>query len=91
MLIAANKGRVRDLARLYSEIGPDEVQLNTPLRPCAEKPLCRAEVEAAAAEVEDELARLGAGAIKVITVYGQKAPAVAPVSAPDTLRRRGKV
>lgn len=91
MLIGANKGRAKELARLYSEIRPDEVQLNTPLRPCAEKPLFRAEVEAAAAEVETELARLGAGDIKVITVYGQKAPAVKPVSAPDTLRRRGKV
>jgi wyosine [tRNA(Phe)-imidazoG37] synthetase (radical SAM superfamily) len=91
MLISANKGQAKELARLYSEIRPDEVQLNTPLRPCAEKPLCRAEVEAAAAEVAAELARLGAGDIKVVTVYGQRAPAVKPVSAPDTLRRRGKV
>ena len=91
MLIGANKGRARDLARLYAEIGPDEVELNTPLRPCAEKPLPQPELEAISAEVSAELARLGAGKIKVVDVYRAGHPKVTPVSAPETLRRRGKI
>jgi len=90
MVLAANKDQAKGLARLYADIGPDEVQLNTPLRPCAERPLPREELEAVAAAVSAELSRLGAGAIRVINVYGEKAPEVEPVSAPDTLLRRGK-
>ena len=90
MFVAANRDQARALARLYADIGPDEVQLNTPLRPCAERPLSREELGAVAAEVSAELSRLGAGAIRVINVYGEKAPEVEPVSAPDTLLRRGK-
>lgn len=86
MLIAANKDRARDLARLYSRIAPDEIQLNTPLRPCAEKPISREEMAAARREVE---AVLGPG-IKVVDVYTSKVPEVKPLSAPDTLKRRGK-
>lgn len=91
MFVGANKSSARGLARLYAEIGPDEVQLNTPLRPCAEKPLSREEMEACVSGVKDELGKLGAAGIKVVSVYDEKAPKVEPVSAPDTLRRRGKI
>ncbi len=91
MFVAANRARARELAGLYAEIGPDEVEINTPLRPCAEKPLPRAELEAVSAEVSAELVRLGAGKIKVIDVYRAEHPKVTPVSAPETLRRRGKI
>lgn len=91
MFIAANRERARELARLYAEIGPDEVELNTPLRPCGEKPLPKAELEAVSAEVSSELARLGAGKIKLTNVYTERHPEVTPVSGAETLRRRGKV
>lgn len=91
MLIGRNKASVLELAALYARIGPDEVQLNTPLRPCAQKPLSRAEVELACQLVKAELKRLGKGGIKVISAYSEKHPEVIPVSAPDTLKRRGKV
>lgn len=91
MLIGLNKASAPELAALYALIEPDEVQLNTPLRPCAEKPLSRAEVELACLLVKAELKRLGKGGIKVISVYSEKHPEVAPVSAPATLKRRGKV
>lgn len=91
MLIARNKASVPALAALYAQIEPDEVQLNTPLRPCAEKPLSRAEMELACLLIKEELKRLGKGGIKVISVYSEKHPEVSPVSAPDTLKRRGKV
>lgn len=91
MLTARNKARVLDLAALYAAIVPDEIQLNTPLRPCAEKPLSRAEMDLAALIVSEELRRLNSGGIKVLNVYGQKAPKPVPLSSADTLRRRGKL
>ncbi len=91
MLIGLNRDRVRELSALYAQITPDEVQLNTPLRPCAQKPLPREELEAAAAEVSRELARRGAAGVRVIHVYGEQAPKVAPLSGPDTRKRRGKI
>ncbi|MHB0995424.1 MAG: radical SAM protein [Elusimicrobiales bacterium] len=91
MLIDLNKASAPELAALYARIEPDEVQLNTPLRPCAQKPLSRAEVELACQLVKAELKRLGKSGIKVISVYSEKHPEVAPVSAPDTMKRRGKV
>lgn len=91
MLIGLNKASAPELAALYAQIGPDEVQLNTPLRPCAEKPLSRAELELSCLLIKAELKRLGKGGIKVISVYSEKPPKVSPVSAPDTLKRRGKV
>jgi wyosine [tRNA(Phe)-imidazoG37] synthetase (radical SAM superfamily) len=91
MLIERNKACAAELAALYARIEPDEVQLNTPLRPCAQKPLSRAEVELACQLIKEELKRLGKGGIKVISVYSEKHPEVAPVSAPDTLKRRGKI
>jgi wyosine [tRNA(Phe)-imidazoG37] synthetase (radical SAM superfamily) len=91
MLIAGNKARVLDLAANYAAICPDEVQLNTPLRPCQEKPLSRVEMDLASMIISEELSRLGTGGIKVVNVYDQKAPTPRPLSAPDTLRRRGKI
>ena len=91
MLTARNKARVLDLAALYAAIAPDEIQLNTPLRPCAEKALTRAEMDLAALIVSEELRRLNSGGIKVLNVYGQKAPKPVPLSSADTLRRRGKL
>lgn len=90
MLIDRNKAYMLDFAALYSKISPDEVQLNTPLRPCPEKPLSRNEMALACLITDAELKRLGKGGIKLINVYGETAPEVSPVSAPETLRRRGK-
>ena len=91
MLIGRNKARALELAWLYADIRPDEVQLNTPLRPCAEKPLSRAEMDLASAIIGAELERLGVGGIKVVDVYSARAPKPVPVSSADTLRRRGKI
>ena len=46
MFIEENKECARDLAELAREINPDEIQLNTPLRPCKVKPLPREEMTA---------------------------------------------
>jgi len=91
MLIDRNKAYALDFAALYSKISPDEVQLNTPLRPCPAKPLSRNEMALACLITGAELKRLGADGIRIINVYGEETPDVLPVSAPDTLKRRGKI
>lgn len=91
MLVNRNKACAVELAALYAKIAPDEVQLNTPLRPCAEKPLSKTEMELAGLIIAAELKRLGAGNIKLRNVYEAGHPQVAPVSAPYTLKRRGKI
>ncbi len=90
MLIGRNKAYALEFAALYVKTLPDEVQLNTPLRPCPEKPLSRNEMALACLITDAELKRLGKGGIKLINVYGETAPEVSPVSARETLRRRGK-
>lgn len=91
MLIGHNKAYALELAALYAKIRPDEVQINTPLRPSAEKPLSRNALALACLMIKAELRRLGAEDIKLINVYGEQAPHVKPVSAPATLIRRGKI
>ena len=46
MFVKENKNSAKRLARLVREIKPDEVQINTPLRPCAARPLSREEIKA---------------------------------------------
>ncbi|MDP8229742.1 MAG: radical SAM protein [Candidatus Gorgyraea atricola] len=46
MFIEANKGLAEEIARLAKDIDPDEVQINTPLRPCDIKPLSKKEIDA---------------------------------------------
>ncbi|MDP8266178.1 MAG: radical SAM protein [Candidatus Aceula meridiana] len=44
MLLEENKNKVEEIANLARKISPDEVQLNTPLRPCGTKPLTRGDL-----------------------------------------------
>ena len=46
MFIDENRSCVRELARIAREIDPDEIQLNTPLRPCGVKPLSQGDLNA---------------------------------------------
>jgi len=63
MFMEENKERANDLAELAREINPDEIQLNTPLRPCKVKPLSREEMAA----IEDYFK-----AMNFVSVYRQK-------------------
>lgn len=81
MFIEENRSYARDIARLAKDIAPDEVQLNTPLRPCAVKPLSRKEMEAIKEHFKD---------MDVICVYDAETKKVDSISKKDTLRRRGK-
>ena len=75
---AKNAGEIAEIAR---NIGPDEVQINTPLRPCAVDPLGR-----------EELARIKGlfTGLNTISVYESVKKHVTPISDEDTLKRRGK-
>jgi len=82
MFVEENKKYALEIAQIAKEINPDEVQLNTPLRPCKVKPLPKEDL--------DEIRKYFEG-LKVISVYEAKIKEVTPISTEDTLKRRGKV
>ena len=82
MFIEQNKKYAAEIARMAREINPDEVQINTPLRPCAVKPLSASELDTIKSHFEG---------LNSISVYGAERKIVKPVSREDTLRRRGKI
>ncbi len=61
MFVEANKGCAQEMARIAGELSPDEVQINTPLRPCAVMPLSPKEIAAIRGKFS--------GFKKVVTVY----------------------
>lgn len=70
------------IAKIAKEIHPDEIQINTPLRPCGVEPLKREELS----KIKDLFDGLNA-----ISVYESRKKIVQPISDDDTLRRRGKI
>ncbi len=81
MFVAANKAEAERIAALARDIKPDEVQLNTPLRPCAAQPLGREEM----AEIKSFFQGL-----TVVNVYEAKTKETHPLSCEDTALRRGE-
>jgi len=80
MFITANKDSATAMARLVRGLSPDEVQINTPLRPCAVKPLPPEEI----AEIRSAFSGLEG----VVTVYQASPPVVRPIDVVETARRR---
>jgi len=80
MFIEANRGCVPEMARIAEQLSPDEVQINTPLRPCAIQPLTPEDISA----IQREFSKLG----KVVTVYEASRPQVVPLDLKETLQRR---
>ena len=80
--MAANKGYARQMADIARQLSPDEVQLNTPLRPCPIKPLTPEEM----AIIEGEF-----NGLEVVSVYRASKPEVVPLNLGETLRRRPKL
>ncbi len=80
MFIEMNRNSATDISKVAKRLLPDEIQLNTPLRPCAVKPLSPSQMSS----VKTEFAELG----NVITVYQASRPAVSPLNSHNTLRRR---
>jgi len=83
MFIKLNKNFAGEIAQVVRLLSPDQVQLNTPLRPCAVKPLTPSQMSF----IKGEFVKLG----DVITVYEASRPEVTPLNLKETLRRRPKV
>lgn len=83
MFIEANRGYAVDMAKIAEHLSPDEVQINTPLRPCGVSPLSPAELVAIGQEFSNFQ--------NVFTVYGALKPEVIPFDLAETLRRRPKL
>lgn len=86
MLIEQNARHILSFADIYARIQPDEIQLNTPLRPCTVAPLSVDEVRRLSGQLTCRLPH-----IAVKTVYESEKPDVEALSEPDTLKRRGKI
>ncbi|MDP8261744.1 MAG: radical SAM protein [Candidatus Ancaeobacter aquaticus] len=82
MFVRENKEYAKEIARIAREIEPAEVQINTPLRPCAARPLSKSEI--------DTIETYFHG-MNVVSVYKAEKKNVTPISNKDTLKRRGKV
>jgi wyosine [tRNA(Phe)-imidazoG37] synthetase (radical SAM superfamily) len=82
MFMGQNKEYAREIAQIAKEINPDEVQINTPLRPCKIRPLPKQEL--------DRIKQHFQG-LNVISVYDARIKKIEPVSREDTLKRRGKI
>jgi wyosine [tRNA(Phe)-imidazoG37] synthetase (radical SAM superfamily) len=83
MFIEANKDYASEIAALARQISPDEVQIDTPLRPSKVKPLPRENI----ASIREKFNNLR----NVITVYETLKPGVRPLDLAETLRRRPNV
>ena len=82
MFIEANKDYALEMARIAEWLSPDEVQLNTPLRPSTVQPLTPEDISA--------IRRVFFGCRNVLTVYEAQRTEVAPLNLEETLRRRPK-
>jgi wyosine [tRNA(Phe)-imidazoG37] synthetase (radical SAM superfamily) len=80
MFVEANRNAARPLAATAAQLSPDEVQINTPLRPCAVAPLPAQELAAIREEFQD--------LPSVYMVYEATKPEVMPLDQQETLRRR---
>ena len=76
-----NIGCAADIANTVKEIMPDEVQLNTPLRPCSIVPI---------SEEKMLEAKTFFNGLNIISIYESHKKDVKPISDIDTLKRRGK-
>jgi len=80
MFVEDNKKRAYGLAEMARKINPDEVQLNTPLRPCPVKPLSKKDI--------DEIKKYFSG-MNIVSVYDSVRKKTDPLDKEQTLKRRG--
>ncbi len=81
MFIENNRNDASKFIKLLEAIKPDEVHLNTPLRPSAVKPLSESQMQ----EIKSVFSKLP---YKISSVYEIEKLKVEPISESDTLRRR---
>jgi len=81
--VTINKDYAKKMAEIAEHLSPDEVQLNTPLRPCATSPLTP--------EAITSIKRKFSGLKNVVTVYEAPVVEAVPLNSKETLRRRPKI
>ena len=86
MFLASNKASVAAIAEIAHQIAPNEIEINTPLRACAVKPLSIEEIE----EITAIFRGICGAESKVRNVYEVKREKIQPFCQPSTERRRGK-
>ena len=82
MFIEVNKNFAGKIAQIAGALLPDEVQLNTPLRPCAVRPLAPPQM----ASIKGNFHNFR----NAVTVYESSRPEIKPLNLHETLRRRPK-
>lgn len=80
MFIKENQYYAKELAEVIKDIGANEIELNTPLRPCA----CQSLNEEELAEIKRQFIGL-----PVITVYEKDKKDYKPLNERDTIQRHG--
>ncbi len=86
MFVASNKAHAAAIAALARDIGPEEVEINTPLRASAAKPLPPGDI----AEITAIFRKICGFGIKVRSVYEAKREKSLPFDQESTDQRRGK-
>ncbi len=79
MFVRANRRYAAQMAAIARQLSPDEVQINTPLRPCSVVPLAAKAIAAI---------REAFSGLPVRTVYEAAKPEVTPLDVGETVRRR---
>jgi len=79
MFLDANESCAEALAAVAREVAPEEVQVNTPLRPCAVQPLS----PEAIGRIQQAF-----GGLRVVSVYEAPRPKVDPLDVQETAARR---
>ncbi len=79
MFIEVNQDKAQEMAEIARSLQPDEVQLNTPLRPCPVPALGPSDMKEIEAAFEG---------LNVVNVHRSERPQVTPVDAAATRRRR---
>ena len=81
LFIRDNVQYAEEMARLIKNIHPDEVQINTPLRPCPIKPLTEKQLKL----IEEQFKIKG---LNTISVYTSKKPKTTPLDKMELIKRR---
>ena len=80
MFVEENRERAEQIAEIAKKIAPDEVQINTPLRPCATKPLTRIQMDDIKKYFTD---------LNVVSVYDIETKKYKPLDDEKTAYRHG--
>lgn len=80
MFINDNEPYVKQIVKIAHELNPDEIQINTPLRPCNMMPLSEERIAAIYHEFRDFK--------NVISVYSSQKPDVSPIDLEEVRKRK---